>query len=142
MHIGFFDYQILEQSYSILHDEGILKARNFNRKTSCLLLWFLFWTKIYAYRFKGIHVCSGQPILQLGDQNLNFRGPAGYHEFLVKFKPCNVVMISYWYQQLTFHTPLYIHTMSISTMMWRYRVDVDNWLPIYYCVHVNVVTIS
>jgi hypothetical protein len=48
----------------------------------------------------------------------------------------NVVTISYWYRQFTFHTPLHVHTMSISTMLWRYRVDIDNWLPIHYCVYV------
>jgi hypothetical protein len=63
------------------------------------------------------------------------------------------VMISY--QQLTFHTPLHVHT--ISTMLWWYHIDIDNWLsitlymyiryrqccddidkwlPIHYCVYV------
>jgi hypothetical protein len=45
----------------------------------------------------------------------------------------NVLTISYRYRQLTFHTPLYVHTMSISsisTILWRYHVDIDNWILI------------
>jgi hypothetical protein len=45
----------------------------------------------------------------------------------------NVVTILYRYRQLTFLTLLYVHTVSISlisTILWRYRVDIDNWIHI------------
>jgi hypothetical protein len=52
----------------------------------------------------------------------------------------NVVTMSCRYRQLTSYTLLCVRTVSISsisTMLWRYRIDIDNWLPIHFYMYVR-----
>jgi hypothetical protein len=49
----------------------------------CFNFEIVYYVLLVFHRFS-----SGQPIFNLGNQIVNLRGPAGYHNVLVKFNPC------------------------------------------------------